>query len=641
VAGHAADVFISYKAEDRARVTPLVEALEAEGFTVWWDAHIGGGINWQEEIEQHLNSAKCVVVAWSKRSVGHSGHFVRDEARRAQRRDAYLPVCLDRVEPPLGFGEIQALSLKGWKGDRSDPRFQAAIDAVRKRIAGEGISHAYPSMDEPRISRRAVVIGGASVAAVAAAGGWIFLKPAPANSKRIAVMPFADLSPAHDQAYFSEGIAEELRGAFSRIGLEVIGRASSDAVKDLDIRAAASRLGVANILTGSVRRSPQMVRISAQLVRGSNGVERWAQTYDRAPGDEIKIQSDIATTVAQVLSITMGPSGAAVFTLGGTTDSTAQDLFLRARVIYLMSNDPDANEQSIALLDAAIARDPNYARAYALKSRNFQSLATSYTKSRARDPADMADNLSQAEAAAKRAIALEPKLGLGYVELGATEAIGFNFRSALPNVRKALALSPNELSVVSMASVFMEFFGAPHKALELDDRAIQLDPLQSINYTRRAETLFTLRDYRRSISASRKALELAPQRYDAHREIANCLALMNRPAEAKIEYMRLPSDDPLRLAGEAILSARTRDLAGADRIVAQMHKLFGDQMNYRYAQIHAQASDLNQAFIELDNSVRAKDPILQSLRSDPFLDPIRGDRRYIALLKRLNFPTWT
>jgi hypothetical protein len=88
----ATDVFISYKAEDRARLKPLVDALEAEGFAVWWDAHIGGGTNWHEDIEDHLNSAKCVIVAWSKRSISHDGHFVRDEARRAQRRGTYLAV---------------------------------------------------------------------------------------------------------------------------------------------------------------------------------------------------------------------------------------------------------------------------------------------------------------------------------------------------------------------------------------------------------------------------------------------------------------------------------------------------------------------------------------------------------------------
>src|SRR5262245_38930662 len=175
--GPPTDVFVSYKAEDRARLAPLVAALEAEGFTVWWDAHIGGGTNWHEDIEEHLNAAKCVIVAWSKRSIGHDGHYVRDEARRAQKRDAYVPICFDGVEPPLGFGEIQALSLKGWKGGRSDHRFRAVADAVRSHVTGERVSRAHVRFDQPRLSRRTAIGGGIGIGAIAlaGAGGWLLL----------------------------------------------------------------------------------------------------------------------------------------------------------------------------------------------------------------------------------------------------------------------------------------------------------------------------------------------------------------------------------------------------------------------------------------------------------------------------------
>src|SRR5215218_704246 len=172
-----ADVFLSYKAEDQARVKPLVAALESEGFSVWWDAQIGSGANWRDEIQSHLDSAKCVIVAWSKGSVGREGNFVRDEAAHAQRRGVYLPVRLEQVQPPLGFGEVQAPSLKGWKGNPSDPRFRAIAAAVRSRVAGEKVSVPYSDFDTPPISRRAVVAGGAGVAALAAVGGWILLKP--------------------------------------------------------------------------------------------------------------------------------------------------------------------------------------------------------------------------------------------------------------------------------------------------------------------------------------------------------------------------------------------------------------------------------------------------------------------------------
>src|SRR4028118_1144853 len=198
-----ADVFLSYKAEDRTRLKPLVAALEAEGFSIWWDAHIGGGANWREDIQQNLDDAKCVIVAWTKRSVGPAGNFVREEATRAQRRGVYLPVRLDAVEPPLGFGEVQALSLKGWKGDRADPRFQAVADAVRSRISGEHQPRRPTHFAERGISRRAVMAGGAGAVALAGAGGWLLLKPTAVNAKRIAVLPFANLSGHDKQAYFS------------------------------------------------------------------------------------------------------------------------------------------------------------------------------------------------------------------------------------------------------------------------------------------------------------------------------------------------------------------------------------------------------------------------------------------------------
>ena len=137
------DVFVSYKAEDRRRVKPLVEALEADGYSVWWDAQIGGGAQWRHMIEAELNAAKCVIVAWSKRSVGTEGTFVQDEATRAQERHVYIPILIDKVHLPLGFGEMQALPLSSWKGDRADPNYQAVRAAVT-RVAGESEGAAKP-----------------------------------------------------------------------------------------------------------------------------------------------------------------------------------------------------------------------------------------------------------------------------------------------------------------------------------------------------------------------------------------------------------------------------------------------------------------------------------------------------------------
>src|SRR5690242_15403440 len=184
------DVFVSYKAEDRQRVRPLVQCLQADGYSVWWDEHIGAGDTWRETIERELNSARCVIVIWSKRSIGPEGGFVREEASRAQHRGVYIPILIDAVEPPLGFGERQATSLKGWKGDCADPKYQMVLTAVR-RIAGKpSKTGAEGSAASPPVSRRRVLMvgGGAAAAVLAGVGAWEVLRHSPgANSNSIAV----------------------------------------------------------------------------------------------------------------------------------------------------------------------------------------------------------------------------------------------------------------------------------------------------------------------------------------------------------------------------------------------------------------------------------------------------------------------
>src|SRR5690348_11179689 len=280
------DVFVSYKAEDRKRVKPLVEALQAEGFSIWWDEQIGGGSAWRSAIEAELNAAKCVIVIWSNRSVGPDGTFVQDEATRAQQRHVYVPVLIDKVHLPLGFGETQALPLTGWRGDRGDARYEAVLAAVR-RNAGAKKRASAAATAQPRVDRRTVIVGGSVAAlAIGGVGAWALLKPssASASSDSIAVLPFENLSGDPAQGYFSDGIAEEIRSALARVGgLKVVGRTSSEAVRKDDAATAAKKLGVSNILTGSVRQSPSTIRINAELIDGRSGIDKWSQGYDRSP----------------------------------------------------------------------------------------------------------------------------------------------------------------------------------------------------------------------------------------------------------------------------------------------------------------------------------------------------------------------
>src|SRR5207248_390811 len=139
---------------------------------------ISGGSAWRQTIEAELNVAKCALVVWSKRSAGPSGTFVQDEATRAQERHAYVPVLIDKVHLPLGFGETQAFPLSGWHGNRSDPHYRAIVAAVAK-MAGEGNGSPAGKRQKIYVNRRAVLAGGGAIAGVAivGTGGWMVLKP--------------------------------------------------------------------------------------------------------------------------------------------------------------------------------------------------------------------------------------------------------------------------------------------------------------------------------------------------------------------------------------------------------------------------------------------------------------------------------
>ncbi len=290
----------------------------------------------------------------------------------------------------------------------------------------------------------------------------------------------------------------------------------------------------------------------------------------------------------------------------------------------------------VALLDAATDRDPEYANAFRLKARSLELLATSYPDS----PAGLAGMLSQAAVAAKRAIKLAPKLGSAYAELALIEQDRFNYVSALQLMNQALALSPDDPLVLPSAMYITRYLGSPQQALLLADRLVVLDPLNALTYTRRADVLIALRRYAEAIQSSRRSLQLAPNRSSPHQLIGDAMVLLGRPNEARAEYEKVPSDDVFRLAGEAIIEGRLRNMAAVDRIVARMKVLFGDAASYNYTQIFAQSGETTRAFAALATAFEVKDPGVTGLKTDPFLDPIRNNSRFAAFVTRGNFPTF-
>lgn len=630
------DLFLSYKAEDRARIAPLVAALESDGLSVWWDAHIGGGDDWRETILRHLETARCVIVIWSKRSIGPHGQFVRDEASRALKRGCYLPIRIDKVSPPLGFGESQSLDLCGWNGDRSDPHYQAILATVRSRLgimgeAPKGLARA------PKVSRRAVVAGGGVAAIAAAVSGWFVLKRDSSGGRNsIAVLPFANLSGDPAQAYFSDGIAEELRNALSRIaGLTVVARTSSEAMRDTDAKTAARRLGVANILTGSVRRSPSMIRVNAQLVDGRNGIERWSEIYDRPAGDALQIQTDIANRVAETLSIRLGGDDRRRLAEGGTNNPEAHDLLLNAQAAVEQDISPEGLQRAIGIAHAAIELDPKYADAWATKARLLTVIAGSY----ARTAAEGQKVYATAEATARRAVALAPNARLGYSALATILDQRLHRRAALAQFEKLRSLPGEDGGTLFDYAHFLSELGRHEEALRIADRAVSFDPLNPRSYGTKAAVLFNARRYREAVEVMQRVIAMAPDTGGPRYRLGLYHMLLGNNAESAAEFERASRDNFLIVAWRAILAARQGNKSESERLLQEYRAVGSDFGHYQEAEILAQQGKRDEAILTLEKAWKARDPGLTLILVDPLLDPLRGEPRFQAFIERLDFPT--
>ena len=635
------DVFVSYKAEDRRRVKPLVEALEADGYSVWWDEQIGGGATWRHAIEAELNSAKCVIVAWSKRSVGEEGTFVQDEATRAQQRHVYVPVLIDKVHLPLGFGETQALPLSGWKGDRGDTRYQAVLAAV-ERIAGgaSGDARAVPrSRKQPHLDRRAVLAGGAvATVAVVGAGGWALFKSSSASaaSDSIAVLPFANLSGDPAQAYFSDGIAEEIRSALARLaGLKVVGRTSSEAVRNDDAETAANKLEVANILTGSVRQSPSTIRISAELIDGKTGMDRWSQDYDRSPGDAIKIQTDIAQNVASALGAALGEAAKAAVTVGGTDNPNAQRLLIQAIALENGPNSKEAVERALDLIGSAIRLDPNYASAYARKSALLVRRSNNYDPT----PAATAESRNEALSLAKKALQIAPDLAQAHRALFSVYGSNLQMAPAAAELARARELAPGDADTLAAYGRYVAHVGHFDEALRAIDQAIASDPLNGTAYEFRTTTLFYARRYRDALKFAKQVEAKSPELAPDPVTVGDVLVALGSVADAQASYGKAAPDYWGRVTGEALIAARQGNkLAGLQKL-ERLRQLYGDGASTQFGEIYAQLGDRPAALSALERAYEVKDAGLSNMLVDPWLDPVRNEPRFKAIVAKMNFPS--
>lgn len=369
-----ASLFLSYSREDGRCAEALAHVLESAGHQVWWDRHIASGREFTAEIEQALNEADVILVAWSKHSA--KSPWVRDEAAIGRDSGRMLPLVIDGSQPPLGFRQFQAFDLTGWTGRDGDARTAALIAALEARLSGARAPQAprksRPSFPEPK----ALWIAAAAILVmVATAVTMLLLRPgrAEAEPTSLAVLPFKNLSS--DTPYFAEGVAEEILSQLAREPqFKVAGRTSSALFKDAaELRDVGRRLHVAYVLEGSVRSAGNQVRVNVSLVDAREGTRLWSQNFRGTLDDIFAIQESIGQQVAANLKRKLVFK--AVVKGATTSRGDVYELYLTARSL-IRTREPAQLVAAVELLRRAVKLDPNYAPAWArLAQASFMNRA--------------------------------------------------------------------------------------------------------------------------------------------------------------------------------------------------------------------------------------------------------------------------
>ncbi len=632
-ATESASLFVSYSRADQKRALPIIMALEQAGFRVWWDGLLEGGDTFLPTTEAALEGADAVVVLWSKTSI--DSHWVRDEATVGRERSRLVPLSLDGSMAPLGFRQVQLIDLTKWRGNPAAPEFERVIRAVAM-LAGQKVptkKRKTPGL--PQLSRRTMIGGGAVLAAGSAAlAVWQFKllngNSAPGNS--VAVLPFHSMSTDPDEVYFAEGLSEEIRTALSRnAALQVLAptsAASVDPVADKPERLAA-KLGVAFLLSGSVRRSGDMLRISATLTDGSSGFAPWSDQFERKMTEIFAIQTDIAENVAAALSAqTVGNEGTQG--MGGTSYVQAFDAYLRGNAYYNLRSGEASSRAALAQYNAAIAADRSFAQAHAARARVIVALASNYARA-----AEFRAASEDAIGSAREAVRLAPRLAAAQSTLGYVLVQGkLDFKGAAEPYALSRSLGWGDASVMLLFSAYCAEMGRADQAGEAISRSAQLDPLNPGVFRAEAFVRYHGRDYAGAIEACRRSLALNAKIGSVHAYLGDNLVQLRRYGEASAEYKAEPVEI-LGWTGLAIAEHLGGNQAAAQAALDRLTTKFGDAATYQQAQIFSQWGRLDEALGKLRLAVEIGDGGLVIAKVDPLLNPLRSQPEFSRLLNRL------
>jgi len=451
-----------------------------------------------------------------------------------------------------------------------------------------------------------------------------------ANPISIAVLPFSDMSPEQDQAYLADGVSEDILNRLAGVpGLRVISRSSAFSFRGANVEAptVARQLDVSYVVEGSVRAFGEQLRVTAQLIDARSDTSLWSATYNRELGDVLSIQSEIATSIADSLSVELLETGPEARPI----DSEAYRLALRAKYFWNRKL-PDDQQKALRYYQQALEVDPAYAPAWAGLSASYLALANE-----GRMPRE--EGLEKAREAARTALSADPGLSDAHVRMGMVYMEDHNRAAAFEEYRRAQELDPNNpVAMAVMAVVWLE--GRLDEGIEWYRKAAHVDPLTTTWPNNMAYLLIRAGRLDEAEQAARQAMELGPSSFTPRHNLA-VVHLLRGQFEEALEVGEGLSEHPEKTRLLAAINHGLGRQHEANLALQELTHAAGADSPLTVAEAHARCGNADQAFEWLNAANAAhlerfgKGLEFELIRTDPFLQGLQDDHRWIAFLERL------
>ena len=538
-------------------------------------------------------------------------------------------------ELPASLCAAVAKALEKNPADRYQTMRELVVDLrrlVRSSVTGRAPPSVSPSRAFPWRWAAAAVLAVASIAVT-----WnIAHRIAPAEIQTLAVLPFANAETGPDSEYMSDGITEEIIQRLAKIpGLRVVSRNSSFGYRgpQRDLGAVAKALGATMIMTGSVRRSGQKIRVAAELVDPRNNYQIWSRSYDREISDIFVVQDEIAAMVAESLQLQIGRGrlGAAE---RRTQNMEAFDLYLRGRYEAARRDDSGLHK-AVEFFRQALSKDPNYAAASA-ELGNCYLLMADYGLRPSQEV------LPPARAALLRAIELEPELPEAQAVLGQLSALfDWDWQTAEKAFGRAIELNHNYAPAYHWRAQFLGRLGRWDEAMTDMHEALRLDPISIPTNTAQGWLFLYAHRFKEAKEQAEKTLELNPYFVHAHVLRAQASAHLGLTADAKASIERsvaLASDEVLAARYSAIPYAILGMRKEATEGLVFLRNRGGDRQEAFIGFLCAYLGLADETFQWLNKAYEDRDTQLPLIKTYPAMDRYRKDPRYLALLNKLKMP---